>query len=220
MALVKTQHGLISIWRKRAREKSEEWERDYTEGESDDALPGRVRERAPATLFPNLTLSGEPASHQRTLLRHLEPRLNLRVVFVEFARQAAVFQHQAVGVVEVNRLGPAVVDHLRDFDALLLEFLALLIQSGFAARLERKMIEGRRHAEPARDRCIVLGGNPFHAPRFHKSHQLVAPGVEEDVADTPALFDGDQVASHRLEAHHVLIERAGLVHVESRKPEM
>src|SRR5216684_8736755 len=141
----------------------------------DGTAPGRVRRRAPAAYFTNLTLRGEPASHQGTLLRHLEARLNLRVVFVEFACQAAVFEHQTVGVVEVNRFRPAVVDHLGDFDALLLEFLALLIQSGFAARLERKMIEGRWHAEPARDRCIVLGGNPFHAPRFHKSHQLVAP---------------------------------------------
>src|SRR5262249_34835344 len=39
-------------------------------------------------------------------------------------------------------------------------------------------------------------------------------GVEEDVADLPALLDRDRVAANRLEAEHALVERARRVHVE------
>jgi hypothetical protein len=46
-------------------------------------------------------ISGKAASHE-VLAYHLETILHRCVVLVEFARQATIFQHQAIGILEIN----------------------------------------------------------------------------------------------------------------------
>src|SRR2546422_5911229 len=46
----------------------------------------------------------------------------------------------------------------------------------------------------------------FRSPRFHEGDELIAPGVEEDVADLPAFLDPEGVAAHRLELQDILVE--------------
>src|SRR5262249_51047137 len=133
---------------------------------------------------------------------------------------AAVLELQPVGILEVDRLGPVVVDHLGHLDALGDQLVALLFQPGLRARLECEVIEGRGHAEPASNPSVIVARHARHPAPLHEADDLVAPGMEEDVADPPALFYPDDVAAHRLESQHVLIEVAGLVEIQRRETDV
>ena len=87
-------------------------------------------------------LGGVPA-RQRLGVRQAQPAdgdldavLHPGVVGVEVAGEAAVFQLEPVGVLEVDRLGPVVVDDVRDLDALGPQLPALRLEPRLRARLE------------------------------------------------------------------------------------
>src|SRR5271165_7165742 len=84
-------------------------------------------------------------------VRQLETRLHHGVVSPEFACQAAKLEHQPVGILEVDRLRPRMIDYFSHFHALADQFVALLAQSRFVARLESEMVESAGYAEAARD---------------------------------------------------------------------
>src|SRR2546422_131894 len=90
----------------------------------------------------------------------------------------------------------------------------------FGARLEREMIERVRHPEPVVDPGVVVRRYARHAPRFHEGDELIAPGVEEDVADLPAFLDPEGVATHRLELQDVLVEVTRPVEIQCREADV
>src|SRR5438132_5676512 len=106
----------------------------------------RRRKAPPKSCF--VLVPGEAASDE-VFSDYLEAGLHGRIVLIEFARQAAVFQHQAVRIFEINRLGPVVVDDFSYVDPLGSQLGALLLKARFTASLEGKMIESGRHAQPA-----------------------------------------------------------------------
>ena len=112
------------------------------------------------------------------------------------------------------------IDHVRHFDALGEELVALLVERRLRARLEGEVIKRARHPEPAVDARVVLSGNARDTARLHERQELIAPRIEEDVADAPALLDLDDVAAHGLEPQHVFVEVAGLVEVQRRQPDV
>ena len=61
-------------------------------------------------------------------------------------------------------------------------------------------------SEAARDPRIVVGGHAGHPARLHERDELIAPRVEEDVADPAALLDRDDVAADRGKPEDVLVE--------------
>jgi hypothetical protein len=150
----------------------------------------------------------------------LEAVLHPGVVVVQVAREAAVLELNAVRVLEVDGLGPIVVDHVRHIDALGKELVALLREPGFRARLEGEVIEDARHAEATVDSRIVVRRHARDAARLHEGDELIVPGIEEDVADLPALRDLDDVAAHRLEPEDGFIEVAGRVEVQRGEAEV
>src|SRR5207245_2220860 len=68
---------------------------------------------------------------------HLEAVLHPRVVRVQVAGEAAELQLDPVGVLEVDRLRPVVIDYVRYLDTLRAELAALVLEPGLRARLER-----------------------------------------------------------------------------------
>ena len=77
------------------------------------------------------TANGEGALLNRTGLR-------------TFAYGAAIFEREAVRVLEVDRLRPLVIDDLGDGDSLLPQFVAFAGKSGRRTGLEGKVIEAGR----------------------------------------------------------------------------
>ena len=88
------------------------------------------------------------------------------------------------------------------------------------ADLEREVVEGLGDAEPAVDARVVLRRHAGHAARLHERDQLSVAGVEEDVADPPALLHLHDVAADRLEAEDPLVEGSRGIEVERREPDV
>src|SRR2546425_7396604 len=74
-------------------------------------------------------LQAEPADGD------LEAVLHAGIVGVEVPGEDAVLELQAVGILEVDGLGPVVVDDVRYLDALGDQLVPLLVQSRLPARL-------------------------------------------------------------------------------------
>src|SRR5206468_13060699 len=111
--------------------------------------------------------TGQPQPEDRDLGALLQPG----IARVQVSGEAAVLQLNPVGVLEVDRLGPVVVDHIRYRDAAGDERVAHLVEPRLGARLERKVIERVRHPEPAVDPGVVLRWYARHAPRFHEGNE-------------------------------------------------
>src|SRR5262245_56045336 len=73
--------------------------------------------------------------------RDRETLLHPRVVLGEITHDAAILERQAVGIFEIDRLSPSVVDDVGGLDAPGAQFVALGGESSRRAGLERKMIE-------------------------------------------------------------------------------
>src|SRR5262245_48541321 len=58
--------------------------------------------------------------------RDREPLPHRRIVLGEITHRAAIFERQPIGVFEVDRLSPAVIDNVGGFDALGAQLVALL----------------------------------------------------------------------------------------------
>ena len=69
------------------------------------------------------------------------------IVIVELADGGTVFEQQAVGIIEVDRAAPFVVDHGRDIDALIGQILTFFFQFLERFAVEGEMIEGLRQSE-------------------------------------------------------------------------
>src|SRR5213594_469420 len=180
-------------------------------------------------MLRSASLSGFSALHRRRTAgtgqpqpadRDLGALLHPGVVRVEVAGEAAVLQLNPVGVLEVDRLGPVVVDHVRHLDAAGDERVAHLVEPRLGASLEREVIERVPPPEPVVDPGVVLRRYARHAPRFHEGNELIAPGVEEDVADLPAFLDPEGVAAHRLELQDVLVEVTRPVEIQCREADV
>jgi hypothetical protein len=87
------------------------------------------------------------AEFQRGALDREFPVLR-RGVLAGIANHAAVFKRQAVGILEVARLSPSVIDDFGRLYALGAQLVALLCQRGRRAGFERKMIEGSGTPSP------------------------------------------------------------------------
>src|SRR4029077_12571491 len=109
-----------------------------------------------------------------------------RVVLGEIAHHAAIFERQAVGIFEVDRLSPAVIDDVGGLDAFGTKLIALLGESSRRTGLERKMIEAGRNTEPAVDARIVIRRHARNVVRFHKGDELIVPDIEKDVSKASA----------------------------------
>src|SRR6516162_3418697 len=72
------------------------------------------------------------------------------------ADQAAIFERDAVGIFEVDRLGRAVIDDVGGLDTLAAQFITLLRQRSRRPSLEGKMVKAGGNAEPAVDPGIVF----------------------------------------------------------------
>ena len=72
---------------------------------------------------------------------HLEAELHHAVVGGEVARQVRVLQEEPVWILEVDRLGPLVIDDRRDPDALRDQLGALRFELRVAAGLEREVVD-------------------------------------------------------------------------------
>src|SRR5262249_19615347 len=94
------------------------------------------------------------------------------------------------------------------------QLVSLLHEPRLRSRLEREVVEGARHTEALVDPGVVHRGDPRYLSRLHECHELIVSGIEENVADLPALLDPDRVAANRLEPENVFVEVAGLVEVE------
>src|SRR6185295_12701490 len=70
------------------------------------------------------------------------------------------------------------------------------------------------------DARVVLRGDPRHPAGLHEGEELVAAGVEEDVADLAPLLDLENVAADRLEPEDALVEVARPVQVERREADV
>src|SRR6516165_9831520 len=136
------------------------------------------------------------------------------------ADQAAIFERDAIGIFEIDRLGPAVIDDVGGLYTLGAEFVAFVRERSRRPGLESKMIEARGNAEPAVDPRIVFCGYIGNSVRFQKGDKLAAAHIEKHVPQVAAFFDRYRVGDNRLETQHALVKRAGLVEVEGREPDM
>src|SRR6516225_9964885 len=136
------------------------------------------------------------------------------------ADQAAIFERDAVGIFEVDRLGRAVIDDVGGLDTLAAQFVTLPRELSRRAGLESKMIEAGGNAEPAVDPRIVLCGYIGNSVRFQKGNKLTAADIEKRVPQLAAFFDRYLIGDNRLETQHTPVKRAGLVEVEGREADM
>ena len=95
------------------------------------------------------------------------------------ADQAAIFERDAVGIFEVDRLGRAVIDDVGGLDTLAAQFVTLPRELSRRAGLESKMIEAGGNAEPAVDPRIVFCGYIGNSVRFQKGNKLTAADIEK-----------------------------------------
>src|SRR5258708_30603437 len=152
--------------------------------------------------------------------RNLEALLHRGVVQGEVAREAAVLERHPIGILEVDRFRPSVVDHVGHLHSLVDQFPALVFERRRRPGLEGEMIKGRRRAEAAIDAGVVLDRNSRNPAWLHEGQQLIAAGIKEDVADGSAFLDLDRVGDHHLEAQHLLVKLTGPVQVKCGKADM
>src|SRR5215472_69985 len=154
------------------------------------------------------------------LYRRLEAILHTRVILVEFPRIAAILELHPVGILEVDGFRPVMINDFADLDALGEQLGTFLFQSRYAPGFEREMIEGARHAKTAIDAGVVFGRNAWNSACLHEGEQLIATGIEEDVANLAALLHRDCVAAYWFEAEHPLVKLARLVEVQGGEPDV
>jgi hypothetical protein len=159
------------------------------------------------------------AEFQR-VARDREFPVHRRDVLAGISNHAAVFKRQAVGILEVARLSPSVIDDFGGLYALGAQLVALLCQRGRRAGFERKMIEGSGKTEPAVDARIVFCRHSWNPTRFQKGDTLTAPDIEKDVSEVPAFFDVYRVVDDRLESQNALVKLTGLVQVKRREADV
>ena len=92
--------------------------------------------------------------------RHLEAILHAGIVGVQVAGEAAVLELQAVGILEVDRLCPTVIDDGADLNAFANEFLSFLPERDCVAGLECEMIDAAGESEAKVDPASYSRGTP------------------------------------------------------------
>src|SRR6516164_4375024 len=89
---------------------------------------------------------------------HRECSVHRRITLRAATDHAAIFERDPVGIFEIDRPSPPVVDDFCRLNALGTQFVALFGQRSRRAGLESKMIEAGGNAEPAVDPRIVFCG--------------------------------------------------------------
>jgi hypothetical protein len=138
----------------------------------------------------------------------------------KLADDAAILERDAVGVFEIDRPRPSVVDDFCRLDTFGPQLVALFGQLSHRAGLESKMIKAGGNAEPAVDPCIVFCGYIGNSVRLQKGNKLTAADIEKHMPQVTAFFDRYRVGNNRLETQHALVKGAGLVEVECREADM
>jgi hypothetical protein len=83
-----------------------------------------------------------------SVLLDRETLLHRRIIIGEIAYHAAIFERQAIGISEVDRLSPSMIDDVGDLYSLNAQLVALLGQRRRRTGLEREVIEAGGDAEP------------------------------------------------------------------------
>ena len=103
---------------------------------------------------------------------------------------AAIFEREAVRVLEIDRLRPLVIDDLGDDDTHGPQFVALARQTGRRTGLEGEVVEAGRDAEAAIDAGVVLGRNTRYPARLQKGEYALARNIYKTI-----LQSGERTAS-------------------------
>src|SRR5262245_17161833 len=82
------------------------------------------------------------------------------------------------------------------------------------------MIETGRHTQSAVDTGVVFRRHARNSLRLQKGDKLVAPRIEEDVAQPSAFFDLYGVGDYRFKSQHMLVKLAGLVELKCGKTDV
>src|SRR6516162_3111649 len=118
------------------------------------------------------------ARNRETLLHHC-------VVLGKVTHHAAVLERQTVGIFEVDRLSPSVIDDVGDLYSLVAQLIPLLGQRSRRTGLESKMIEAGGDAQSAIDASIVCRRHVGDSVRLQKSNKLITPDIEKEVPKAP-----------------------------------
>lgn len=86
-------------------------------------------------------------------MRQCKAFLHRRIIFSQTAHHAAVLEGQTVGIFEIDRLGPSVIDDVRNLNAFGNQCVALLDQARLTAGFESEVIgsDRKRPVRPVRD---------------------------------------------------------------------
>src|SRR5581483_3527992 len=142
------------------------------------------------------------------------------VLFGEFANGRAVFEKQTVGVAEVDRSAPFVIDHRRDVDAFLDEHRALVFEFLDVVAPEGEVIEGSGETLGAVDVSGPFLGNSGDFFGTHEGDQGAIAGIQEDVLYFAALGGLDNVGARDLPSELAGVEIDGPIEIEGGKAEM
>ncbi len=142
------------------------------------------------------------------------------VVLGELAHGRAILEQQAVGIAEVNRAAPLVVDHRRHVDAAADQRFAFGLEFLHVVAPEGEVIESARQALRAVDVGRPLLRDARHLLRAHERDQRAVAGVEEDMLDASALGWLDDVGPRDLPAELGGVELDGPIEVEGREAEV
>src|SRR5712692_867324 len=142
------------------------------------------------------------------------------IVIIEFAHAYAVFQQEAVRVIEVDRTAPFVIDHRSDVDALVSEVFALGLEFLQRIHVEGEMIERGRQVLSAADVGCEFRGNTRHFLGAHKSDQRAIASIQEGVLDPAALRRFENVTPCDLPAENVSVELDCAIDIERRKSQV
>src|SRR5581483_1983581 len=142
------------------------------------------------------------------------------VLFGEFANGRAVFEKQAVGIAEVDRSAPFMVDHWRDVDAFLDEHRAFVFEFLDVVAPEGEVVEGSGEALGAVDVGGPLLRDPGDLFGAHEGDQGAVAGVQEDVFDLSALRGLYDVGPRDLPSELAGVEIDSPFEIEGGKAEM
>src|SRR5216683_686905 len=142
------------------------------------------------------------------------------IVIIEFAHAYAIFQQEAVRVIEVDRTAPFVIDHRSDVDALVSEVFALGLEFLQRIHVEGEMIERGREVLSTADVGCEFRGNSRHLLGAHKSDQRAVARIQEGMLDPAALRRFENVAPCDLPAEDVGVEVDCAIDIERRKSQV
>jgi hypothetical protein len=114
-------------------------------------------------------------------------------------------KRDAIGIFEIDRPSPSVIDDVGGLYALAAQFVTLLRERRPRPGLEGKMLEAGGNTEPAVDPRIVFCGYIGNSVRFQKGQELTAADIKKHMSQAAAFFDRYRVGDNRLETQHALV---------------